>query len=37
MHNQGDFSETNYEKLVNYKTELRLDNLILVKGLFEDT
>lgn len=37
MHNQGDFRETNYEKLMNYKSELGLDNLIPVKGLFEDT
>jgi len=32
MHNQGDFRDTNYEMLSIYKSELGLDNLILIKG-----
>jgi len=37
MHNKGDFSKTSFDELRTYVDELNLDNLILVKGLFEDT
>ena len=36
-HNAGDFSDADYHKLRERVTELKLDNLILVKGFFEDT
>jgi Macrocin-O-methyltransferase (TylF) len=35
MHGAGDFS-ANFEELQLLKTELELDNLVLIKGLFED-
>ncbi|NDU80032.1 MAG: macrocin O-methyltransferase [Ferrovum sp.] len=36
-HIQGDFSDVDFDKLQARVGELRLDNLILVKGLFEST
>lgn len=36
-HNAGDFSDTDLVSLRDRVSELDLDNLILVKGLFEDT
>jgi Macrocin-O-methyltransferase (TylF) len=36
-HNAGDFSDVDFAKLNDRIYELKLDNLILVKGLFEDT
>ena len=36
-HNAGDFSDTDVEKLRERVEELKLDNLVLVKGYFEDT
>lgn len=36
-HNAGDFANVDYNKLQNRVAELRLDNLVLVKGFFEDT
>ena len=37
LHNEGDFADTSFQELQDYKKKLGLDNLILVKGLFEDT
>jgi len=37
MHNEGDFSDANYEILQDYIAQFKLDNLVLVKGLFEDS
>jgi predicted O-methyltransferase YrrM len=37
MHSKGDFIEANYDSLLEYKNSLGLDNLVLVKGLFQDT
>jgi hypothetical protein len=37
MHNKGDFSNVSFDELRAYVKDLNLDNLILVKGLFEDT
>jgi predicted O-methyltransferase YrrM len=37
IHKKGDFSDANYEFLQQYISKLNLDNLVLVKGLFEDT
>ena len=37
MHNKGDFSKISFDELRAYVKDLNLDNLILVKGLFEDT
>lgn len=36
-HNKGDFSDADVEKLQARVDELKLDNLVLVKGLFENT
>lgn len=36
-HNAGDFKDTNFESLQARVNELGLNNMILVKGLFEDT
>jgi hypothetical protein len=36
-HNAGDFGDVDFEKLQNRVNELKLDNLVLVKGLFENT
>lgn len=36
-HNQGDFSDADFESLQRRVDHLGLDNLILVKGFFEDT
>lgn len=36
-HNCGDFSDNDIDSLQNRVSELGLDNLVLVKGLFEDT
>jgi predicted O-methyltransferase YrrM len=36
-HNAGDFSDTDFESLQARVDELKLENLILVKGFFEDT
>jgi hypothetical protein len=36
-HNAGDFSNVDYEKLKKRVKDLQLDNLVLVKGLFENT
>jgi len=36
-HNTGDFSNTDLSSLQARVRELKLDNLVLVKGLFEDT
>lgn len=36
-HNMGDFSDVSYLELQDYIKSLGLDNLILAKGLFEDT
>ncbi len=36
-HNAGDFSDVDFERLQARVEELKLDNLILVKGFFEDT
>ena len=36
-HNEGDFSDTDYEELKEYIRKKGIDNLHLVKGRFEDT
>ncbi|MCK9230784.1 MAG: TylF/MycF/NovP-related O-methyltransferase [Syntrophales bacterium] len=36
-HNAGDFSDADFNQLQSRIDELKLDNLILVKGFFEDT
>ena len=36
-HNVGDFSDVDFEKLQRRINELKLDNLVLVKGFFENT
>jgi SAM-dependent methyltransferase len=36
-HNAGDFSNTDFDELKARIEDLKLDNLILVKGLFEET
>jgi predicted O-methyltransferase YrrM len=36
-HNEGDFSDTDFTSLQARVEELKLDNLILIKGFFEDT
>jgi len=36
-HNAGDFANVNIDELRRRVTELRLENLVLVKGLFENT
>ena len=36
-HNSGDFADTSFDELQARVHELKLDNLVLVKGLFEDT
>jgi hypothetical protein len=36
-HNAGDFSDVDYDKLQTRVEALKLDNLVLVKGFFEDT
>ena len=36
-HNFGDFSNVDFEKLQARVNELNLDNLLLIKGFFEDT
>lgn len=36
-HNAGDFSDADFDQLQSRVDELRLDNMILVKGFFEDT
>jgi hypothetical protein len=36
-HNAGDFADVDFKKLQNRVAELKLDNLVLVKGFFEDT
>lgn len=36
-HNAGDFSDTDVNKLQERIDELKLDNMVLVKGFFEDT
>lgn len=36
-HNAGDFSDVDFSKLQDRVVELKLDNLVLVKGFFEDT
>lgn len=36
-HNAGDFSDADFQSLQARVEELKLDNLILVKGFFEDT
>jgi predicted O-methyltransferase YrrM len=36
-HNKGDFSDVDFNKLQDQVNQLKLDNLILVKGLFEQT
>lgn len=37
LHSQGDFSDTSYEALVERRDALGLKNLIVAKGLFQDT
>lgn len=37
IHSNGDFKDTCYDDLVEYKNSLNLDNLEIVKGLFQDT
>lgn len=36
-HNAGDFSDTDFTSLQDFVNELKLDNLVLVKGFFEET
>ena len=36
-HNKGDFADVDYEALKSRVAELKLNNLVLVKGFFEDT
>lgn len=36
-HNAGDFADADFEKLQELVAKLRLDNLVLVKGFFENT
>lgn len=36
-HNAGDFADADFDKLQERVAELKLDNLILVKGFFENT
>ena len=36
-HHEGDFSDTSFEELVRARSELGLDNLHLIKGLFAET
>jgi predicted O-methyltransferase YrrM len=37
LHAQGDFSDTSYEALVERRDALGLENLMVAKGLFQDT
>lgn len=37
LHRKGDFSDASFENLQSYIDELKLDNLVLVKGLIENT
>ena len=37
LHSKGNFSDANFEFLERYVQDLGLDNLVLVKGFFEDT
>lgn len=36
MHQEGDFKDTSYENLVQYAKSIGLDNLVVIKSLFED-
>ena len=36
-HHEGDFADSDMESLADYAKSLELDNLVLVKGLFEET
>jgi hypothetical protein len=36
-HKAGDFGDANYQEIVDFVKSTGLDNLVLVKGLFEDT
>lgn len=37
LHGAGDFSEASYEALAKRRDKLKLKNLVIVKGLFQDT
>ena len=37
LHAQGDFSDTSYEALVERRDALGLDNLVIAKGLFQES
>lgn len=37
LHSQGDFAEASFEALSSRRDKLKLKNLVVVKGLFEDT
>lgn len=37
LHSAGDFSDASYEALSKRRDKLKLKNLVIVKGLFEDT
>jgi predicted O-methyltransferase YrrM len=36
-HGKGDFNNVDFDELQNYIKQIHLDNLVLVKGLFQDT
>jgi hypothetical protein len=37
LHSEGDFSDTSLEALEQRKAQLRLENLVIIPGLFEET
>ncbi len=37
LHQQGDFSNVDLDEIKSYASSLKLENIIFVKGLFEDT
>lgn len=37
FHQQGDFADTDIDRLVKYASEVGLNNLVFVQGLFEET
>ena len=37
LHKKGDFSDSNLDELLKIKKDYKLDNLIILKGLFNDT
>jgi Macrocin-O-methyltransferase (TylF) len=36
-HKEGDFADTDYQSLIKARNDLGLDNLVILRGLFQDT